>query len=227
MARSVRQRRPAGGTWRLGVSRRRADLITRLLDPHARVRGMRRRVMTLLVAIAVGGLPGASAQDDARDPYSAIIDQYRSDPERAIEQATALSPAAFTGSRGTGIPDASGTVSEHLQAAMLMHRAARSRAGTAQPADRLQRRSRYGELASGPRRSRPRQARRHRRLWRDRRQRSAIGATGLVSPIRPQRQRDRLAPHRGTPDEQKRRGHGTTWVRPWRAVSRRVVAGRQ
>jgi hypothetical protein len=151
--------------------------------------------MTLLVAIAVGGLPAASAQDTSLDIYSAIIDQYRNDPERAIEQATALSPATFTAPPGRGIADASGSVSEHLQAAMLMHleaalilakrkdgragahiragqelgqtlgrtpdgdRAARSRAGTPQPADRLQRWSRYGELASRPRRPRPRHAR--------------------------------------------------------------------
>ena len=82
---------------------------------------MRPRVMVLMVAIAVGGVPAARAQDGARVPYHAIIDQYRSDPERAIERAATLSPAAFTASAGGGIEDASATVSEHLQAAMLMH----------------------------------------------------------------------------------------------------------
>jgi hypothetical protein len=38
---------------------------------------MRAGLMTLLVAIAVGGLPAASAQDTSLDIYSAIIDQYR------------------------------------------------------------------------------------------------------------------------------------------------------
>jgi hypothetical protein len=82
---------------------------------------MRAGLMTLLVAIAVGGLPAASAQDTSLDIYSAIIDQYRNDPERAIEQATALSPATSTAPPGRGIADAPGSVSEHLQAAMLMH----------------------------------------------------------------------------------------------------------
>jgi hypothetical protein len=82
---------------------------------------MRPRIMTFLVAIAVGGLPAARAQDDARDPYSAIVDQYRSDPERAIEQATALSPAEFTGAPPRAGSEASDPTSAYLQAAMLMH----------------------------------------------------------------------------------------------------------
>jgi hypothetical protein len=77
--------------------------------------------MTLLVAIAVGGLPAASAQDDARDPYSAIIDQYRRDPDRAIEQATTLSPAEFGAAPSRAGGENSGWTSGHLQAAMLMH----------------------------------------------------------------------------------------------------------
>jgi hypothetical protein len=59
-------------------------------------------------------------RDTSLDVYSAVIDQYRSDPERAIAQAVALSPAEFSSAPRRAV-EASGSTSAHLQAAMLMH----------------------------------------------------------------------------------------------------------
>lgn len=57
---------------------------------------MRAGLVTLLVAIAVGGLPAASAQDTSLDVTARSSTNTEANPERAIEQATALSPAALT-----------------------------------------------------------------------------------------------------------------------------------
>jgi hypothetical protein len=82
---------------------------------------MRAGITTLVVVVAVGGLPAASAQDVSSDSYATIVERYRSDPARAIEQATALSSAAVAASPTRPIAEASDATSGHLQAAMLMH----------------------------------------------------------------------------------------------------------
>jgi hypothetical protein len=82
---------------------------------------MRAGIMTLAVAVAVGGLPAASAQDVSFDLYSAVVDQYRSDPERAIEQATVLSPAELSAAARRAAGEPSMGTAAHLQAAMVMH----------------------------------------------------------------------------------------------------------
>ena len=82
---------------------------------------MRAGISTLVVVVAVGGLPTASAQGVSSNSYATIIEQYRSDPERAIEQATALPPAAFAASPSPPVIDASRATSGHLQATMLLH----------------------------------------------------------------------------------------------------------
>ena len=82
---------------------------------------MRAAVITLVVVIGVGGLPAASAQDVSLDLYAAIVEQYRSDPNRAIEQATALSPAAFSAAPSRAGAEQSHWTFADVQAAMLMH----------------------------------------------------------------------------------------------------------
>ena len=80
---------------------------------------MRAGIITLVVVIGVGGVLAANAQDVSLDLYAAIVEQYRSDPERAIEQVTALSPASFSAASRAG--EESDWSVAHLQAAMLMH----------------------------------------------------------------------------------------------------------
>ena len=82
---------------------------------------MRGAISTLMVVVAVGGLPTSSAQDVSLDSYATIVEEYRSDPVGAIAQATELPSAAVAGLPGRSVGEASGPTSGHLQAAMLLH----------------------------------------------------------------------------------------------------------
>lgn len=82
---------------------------------------MRAGISTLVVVAAVGGLPAASPQDVSSGSYAAIVEQYRTDPESAIAQATALPSTVFAAPPSRPAGDASAATSAHLQAAMLLH----------------------------------------------------------------------------------------------------------
>jgi len=77
-------------------------------------------ILSLVVAIGVG-LPGADAQDLSLDQYAAIVEQFRSTPERAIEQATALSPSQFRAAATRARAGGAGWTPVQFQAAMLVH----------------------------------------------------------------------------------------------------------
>ena len=80
---------------------------------------MRAGILTLALSIALSVL--LHAQDAPLRRYSAIVDQYRGDPERVRADSTALAPAELDVVVGGAAAKESGWAPAQLQAAMLMH----------------------------------------------------------------------------------------------------------
>lgn len=80
---------------------------------------MRAGTLTLVLTIALGGLP--RAQDAALQRYSAIVDRYRSQPDRGREETMALASEEVGAMAGGAAAGESGWMPAQLQAAMLMH----------------------------------------------------------------------------------------------------------